>query len=144
VVGEDLFEEAEGAARLAVELGKVFEAEVRLVLAYPRFPQLSTQRVGAGTDAWTAEEGLRRAQEALEELSGELERETGLRPQTQAVVGDSAAVILEDADENGEPVLISVGNRALAKILRSRLGSVSSDVLRAANGPVLVFKRPAG
>jgi nucleotide-binding universal stress UspA family protein len=60
------------------------------------------------------------------------------------VVGDAAAVILEAADENGEPVLISVGNRDLAKILRSRLGSVSSDVLRAANGPVLVFKRPAG
>ena len=73
VVGEDLFGEAEGAARLFIQLGKVFEAEVRLVLAYPRFPQFSTQRVGAGADAWTAEEGLRRAQEALEELSGELD-----------------------------------------------------------------------
>ena len=143
VVGEDLFEEAEGAARLAVELGKVFEAEVRLVLAYPRFPQLSTQRVGAGTDAWTAEEGLRRAEEALEEFSGELERETGLRPQTQAVVGDAAAAILEAADEDGEPALISVGNRDLAQLVRSRLGSVSSDVLRAADGPVLVYKRAA-
>ena len=67
-----------------------------------------------------------------------LERETGLRPRTQAVVGEAAA-----ADEDGEPALISVGNRDLAQIVRSRLGSVSSDVLRAANGPVLVYKRPA-
>ena len=59
------------------------------------------------------------------------------------MVGDAAAVILEAADEVGEPALISVGNRDLAQIVRSRLGSVSSDVLRAADGPVLVYKRPA-
>jgi len=143
VVGEDLSEEAEGAARLAVNLGKLFEAEVRLVLAYPRFPRFTTQRVAVRPDAWTAEEGLRRAEEALEELSGELEGELGWRPQTRAVVGDAASVILEAADESREPALISVGSRDLAQFVRIRLGSVSSDVLWAANGPVLVYKRPA-
>ena len=144
VVGEDLHEEAKEAARLALNIGKLFGAEVRLVLAYPRFPQLSTQRVGVGVDAWTPEEGLPQAEKVLEELAGELERETGLRPQTRAVVGEAAAVILEAAEEDGEPALISVGNRDLAQVVRVRLGSVSSNVLRAANGPVLVHKRPAG
>lgn len=144
VVGEDLHEEAKAAARIAVDLGKLFGAEVRLVLAYPRFPQLSTQRVGVHSDAWTAEEGLPRAEEALEELAGDLERETGTRPQTQAAVGEAADLILQAAEEGGGPTLISVGNRDLARFVRARLGSVSSDVLRAANGPVLVHKRPAG
>ena len=75
VVGVDLHEESKGAARFGVELGKIFEAEVHLVLAYPRFPQFSTQRVAARSEAWTSEEGVRQAEKALEDFAAELERE---------------------------------------------------------------------
>jgi nucleotide-binding universal stress UspA family protein len=38
--------------------------------------------------------------------------------------------------------LIAVGSRGLGKIGRARLGSVSTKVLQAARGPVLVYPRP--
>ena len=55
-----------------------------------------------------------------------------------------ATAIVEAAEESREPTLVLVGNRDLEQLVRIRLGSVSSDVLRAADGPVLIHKRPAG
>jgi nucleotide-binding universal stress UspA family protein len=50
----------------------------------------------------------------------------------------------EILDLSEEPVLIAVGSRNLGMIKRLILGSVSSDVLRAVSGPLLVYRRPAG
>jgi nucleotide-binding universal stress UspA family protein len=144
VVGVDLHEESKGAAKLGVGLGNLFEAEVHLVLAYPRFPQFSTQRVAAQSEAWTSEEGVRQAEEALEDFATELQRESGSALRTRAVVGDAATAIVEVAEEGLGPSLALVGGRDLEQLVRIRLGSVSSDVLRAAGGPVLIHKRPAG
>lgn len=144
VVGVDLHEESKGAAKLGVGLGKLLEVEVHLVLAYPRFPQFSTQRVAARSEAWSSEEGVRRAQAALEDLAAELETEKGGALRSRAVVGDAATAILEAAEEGSERSLILTGGRDLGQLVRIRLGSVSSDVLRAAGGPVLIHKRPAG
>ena len=49
-----------------------------------------------------------------------------------------------DLSEELDVGLIVTGSRGLGTLKRLVMGSVSSDVLRAANGPVLVFKRPAG
>jgi nucleotide-binding universal stress UspA family protein len=51
---------------------------------------------------------------------------------------DPAVAILEVAREGEEPTLIAVGSRGLGKVQRMRLGSVSTKVVRAAKGPVLV------
>jgi nucleotide-binding universal stress UspA family protein len=53
--------------------------------------------------------------------------------------GDPAARILEAAEEGGTPekTLIAVAGRGLGPMRRTRLGSVSTKVLRAAKGPVL-------
>jgi nucleotide-binding universal stress UspA family protein len=53
-------------------------------------------------------------------------------------------VILEAAEEGGEPTLIAVGRRGLGRINRLRLGSVSGDLLRSAAGPVLIVPDPDG
>ena len=59
----------------------------------------------------------------------------------QIAVGDPAAAILREAD--GEKVLVAVGSRGLGPVKRMRLGSVSTKVLRAAEGPVLVYPSSA-
>ena len=59
-------------------------------------------------------------------------------------MGDAATAILEAAEEGSERSLILTGGRDLGQLVRIRLGSVSSDVLRAADGPALIHKRPAG
>ncbi|HEX5912241.1 MAG TPA: universal stress protein, partial [Rubrobacter sp.] len=54
--------------------------------------------------------------------------------------GDAALCLLVVAEEgNEEKTLLAVGSRGLGPIRRLRLGSVSTDVLRAASGPVLIF-----
>jgi nucleotide-binding universal stress UspA family protein len=86
---------------------------------------------------------LRRSEEYLEYLSGKLAEELGRRLQTEVVRGDAATVIVEAAERGEESVLITVGSRNLGTIKRLILGSVSSDVLRALSGPLLVYRRPA-
>ena len=56
-------------------------------------------------------------------------------------MGDPAATILREAE--GAKVLVAVGSRGLGPVRRMRLGSVSTKVLRAAKGPVLVYPRVA-
>jgi nucleotide-binding universal stress UspA family protein len=43
-----------------------------------------------------------------------------------------------------EQTLIGVGSRGLGAVRRMRLGSVSTKVLHAAKGPVLVYPRSEG
>lgn len=141
VVGEDLSEEARRAAELAVNLGKLFNAAVRLVLAYSKLPETLRDE---GLTALDDDERVRHwAWSALWRLSDELEDELGYRPLTRIVAGDAAAVIQAAAEETGEPTLVVVGNRGLGTVRRTVLGSVSTDVLRSVRGPVLIVKPPS-
>ena len=54
-----------------------------------------------------------------------------------------ALTLIDEAKEKGVPTLISVGSRGLGRIRRARVGSVSTKVVRAADGPVLVCPREA-
>ena len=63
---------------------------------------------------------------------------------TEVVEGDTATVLVEAAERGEKPVLIAVGSRNMGMIRRMLLGSVSSDVLRAVSGPLLVYRHPAG
>src|SRR5215208_6774186 len=61
------------------------------------------------------------------------------------MVGEAAASLLEAAEEDApERTLLAVGSRDLGAIGRMRLGSVSTKVVHAAKGPVLVHPPPRG
>jgi nucleotide-binding universal stress UspA family protein len=82
---------------------------------------------------------LRRAEKALLKRSRKLESRLGSRPKVRLVVGDAAASLLEAAEEDApERTLLVVGSRELGAIGRMRLGSVSTKVMHAAKGPILV------
>jgi nucleotide-binding universal stress UspA family protein len=142
VIGEDLSDDAKGAAELGATLGKHLCADVCLVLAVPKLPGVP-QEARHRPDVPTIGEALRRSEQLLVYLSEDLAEKLGRRPQTDVVEGDAATVIVEAAERDDEPVLTAVGSRNLGKVKRLMLGSVSSDVLRAVSGSVLIYRRPA-
>jgi nucleotide-binding universal stress UspA family protein len=83
------------------------------------------------------DDALRRGERDLREHAEMLERVLGRRLRVQIAVGDPATAILREAE--GEKTLVAVGSRGLGPVRRMRLGSVSTKVLRAAEGPVLVY-----
>jgi nucleotide-binding universal stress UspA family protein len=123
VAGDDYSEDARKAAELAGNLGKLFGAWMLLLHAVPRLPQASGEAVEA----------------KLEDRAGELEDTLQQRPQTRVVAGDSAEVLVEAEQEGEGPTLVVVGSRGLGTVGRLRLGSVSTKVIRAGLGAVLVY-----
>ena len=105
--------------------------------AYPRLPEVDA--AGRGFDPRIVDDELRRAFSALLERSRELESRLGSRPKARLVVGEAAASLLEAAEKDTpKRTLLAVGSRDLLMIGRMRLGSVSTKVVHAAKGPVLV------
>jgi len=76
------------------------------------------------------------------ERAEELGRLVVSQPGMEIAAGDAAVALLDKAREGDEArALIAVGSRGLGLAKRLRLGSVSTKVLRAARGPVLVYPR---
>lgn len=73
----------------------------------------------------------------LEERAGELEGVLGSHPEVR-LSGDYPANVLLEAAQEEWPSLVAVGSRGLAGFMRTRLGSVSTKVVLASRGPVLV------
>lgn len=140
VIGEDLSEDAHSAAKLGITLGKLMEAETLLVHTYEGMPPHPETLPQADRELYEAmvEKHLRQVESALEERAAELEQAYDVRPQGRIVPGESAQVLAEIAEEGDGPSLLVVGSRGLGTSERIVIGSVSSKVLRAAGGPVLV------
>ena len=123
VAGDDFSEDAKKAAELAANLGKLFGARMLLLHADPHLSQVSGEAVEGKledrTGAW---------KDILEE-----------QPQTRVVAGDPPEVLIEAAQEGEGPTLVVVGSRGLGLVGRLRLGSVSTKVIRAGLGAVLVY-----
>lgn len=140
VVGDDSSEYAASAAALAAGVAKLFDAGVILVRAYPELPARDDE--GRQFDARRVDDELRREEAGLEDRSGKVEKETGIRPRLRISVGDPAETILDAAREgNEERTLIAVGSRGLGAIGRMRLGSTSTRLLKSARGPMLIYPR---
>ncbi|CAN5709136.1 universal stress protein [soil metagenome] len=137
VVGDDSSEGAKRAGGLAAHIGSLCGARVLLVRAYPTFLKISDAVKVVDTPS-TLEEALGRHEAALWLRAGALESVLGQRPRIKVAEGEAASVILAAAEKGEEPTLIVVGSRGLSAIDRLRLGSVSTKVLRAATGPVLI------
>ena len=137
IVGDDSSEDAREAGELAASIGKLFGTTALLVRAYPRLPE--TDPEGRELDPRVVEDALRSEQRALEARAAEIEEASELRPRARIAVGDPAASLIKAAEEAApERALIAVGSRGLDAVQRLRLGSVSTKVLRASEGPVLV------
>lgn len=142
VIGDDGSEEAKGAEELAADIGGLYGAKVLLVRAYPKLPEMDAE--GREFDARMVDDELRREQQDLTGRAKEIEDASGIRPRIEiAVADDPADALLRAAEEDGaaEQTLIAVGSRGLGAVRRMRLGSVSTKVLHAAKGPVLVYPR---
>lgn len=138
VVGEDSSEDARRAGELAVHLAGLFGADV--LLAHVVSQQWMVLKAESqGTDA--VDEIMRRAEVHLAEQAQDLKGSSGLRPQVRAVMGYPALTLAGIAKEE-ERTLLVVGSRGLNSVKRAMLGSVSSNVLRTFEGPVLVIPSP--
>ena len=142
IVGDDGSAAAGRAGLLAAQLGRLYGAGLVLARASPELPPPLLQRPVEATGL--RDEGLRGAEDALAEQATRLAGILGRRPETAEAVDDAAALLLATAEQGPQPALIAVGTRGLGTLQRLRLGSVSSKVLRAAHGPVLVYPHEPG
>jgi nucleotide-binding universal stress UspA family protein len=141
IFGDDGSEAARAAGDLGASLCGHHGARALVLHAYPRLPEVDAE--GRGFDPRMVDDELRRAFSALLERSRELESRLGSRPKARLVVGEAAASLLEAAEKDApERTLLAVGSRDLGAIGRMRLGSVSTKVVHAAKGPVLVHPPP--
>jgi nucleotide-binding universal stress UspA family protein len=141
IVGDDSSEEARRAGEFAAGIGTLFDARTLLVRVYPQVTVFKARRI---SHVRASKELLREGERSLERRAAELESVLGTRPEIRVVAGDAAAVIQEMAEERGKPTLVAVGRRGLDAVGHFALGSVSSDVLRAVSGPVLIVPSPSG
>jgi nucleotide-binding universal stress UspA family protein len=135
IVGEDFSDDARKAGELAASIGQLYESQVLLIHAVPDLPEEPPGETRSAIEELYDE---REEKRKLESRAAELEAILGSRPQIRLTSGYPAAVILETAQREEEPPLIAVGSRGIAGIRRTRLGSVSTKIVTAAPGPVLV------
>ena len=95
-------------------------------------------------ERYSAADGYETLRAQYESVAGEIVddavaylQERGVTARGFAVVGDSARVILETADQE-DISLIVIGSRSPSSMAELMLGSVSQEVLRHASCPVLV------
>jgi nucleotide-binding universal stress UspA family protein len=135
VVGEDFSDDARRAGDLAASIGGLYGAGGLLLYSHPDLPEVppgeARSAVREMVDMRDRDEGM------LQERAAELEGVLGSRPEVRVADGYPANVLLEASQEEW-PSLVVVGSRGLAGIMRTRLGSVSTKVVTASRGPVLV------
>jgi nucleotide-binding universal stress UspA family protein len=141
IFGDDGSEAARAAGDLAAVLCGRHDVRGLVLRAYPRLPEADAER--RDFDPRIVDDDLGQAEKALIERAGELEGHLGSRPKVKLVVGDAADCLLDAAEADASKrTLLRVGSRGLGVIGRMRLGSVSTKVLHAAEGPVLVHPAP--
>lgn len=142
VIGDDGSEAAGLAAEIALGIASLSGARGLLVRGYQNPPK----PIGG----WSARD-RRRLDEMREGIERDLERRAenfgrrgGDRPEARVLDADATLALLMVAEEGGNEgrTMIAVGSRGLGAIGRVRLGSASTNVLRAATGPVLICPLP--
>ena len=144
VIGDDGSDGARRAGELAAEIGHHFGATTTLVratesAARPRgLPE-------SEADPYERLLGEARAKHEAELAmrAEEISRTTGTPAEIRLAEGDGTSVILNACEED-PATLASVGARGRDLLRRALLGGVSTKVLRAARGPVLIHASPPG
>ena len=143
VVGDDGSEGAGRASELATGVAALYGAEEVLVRAHRNPPE----PIGgwSARDRHRFDEARSKELEVLHRRAGAIEEAVGRRPIARVIDADATLALLRVAEEGDEgSTLIALGSRGLGVLGRARLGSVSTNVLRAARGPVLIHALPAG
>lgn len=143
VIGDDGSDDSRRAAELAASIGGDYGAGVVLVRAYPKPPE----PLGgwSAADRRKLDESKSREEEALNRRAERFEHLFGSRTESKVIGIEPAPAILDiSAGRDGGKALLAVGSRGLDALSRVRLGSVSTKVLRAAEGPVLIHPRASG
>jgi nucleotide-binding universal stress UspA family protein len=136
IIGEDFSDDARRAGELAAGIGALYGSQVLLMYVDPDLPEVLPEET---REAAAEELGGGREQERLEDRANELGAIMGGRPEIRVSGGSPAAVILHAAQGETPLPLIAVGSRGIAGIRRTRLGSVSTKLVTAAPGPVLIY-----
>jgi nucleotide-binding universal stress UspA family protein len=136
VIGEDFSDDARKAGELVAAIGKLYGAQGLLVYSHPDLPEVPPGERRSRVENLT--EMRERDESMLEDRARELEEILGGRPETRISGGYPANVLLE-ASQEVRPSLVALGSRGLAGLIRTRLGSVSTKVVTAARGPVLIY-----
>lgn len=140
VVGDDSSEEARAAGDFAARVGRLLEARLLVMRAYP--PEVLYKAGGGSGGVGLPEEFRKTSEGEMERRADELEPLLGARPEIEIATGDPAAVIQRAVDESPELTLTAVGRRGLGGVSHFPFGGVSTDVLRAVDGPVLIVPAP--
>jgi nucleotide-binding universal stress UspA family protein len=136
VVGEDFSDDAGRAGELAAAIGKLYGAGGLIVYSHPDLPEVPPGEVRSAVENLV--DMRERDEKMLDDRARELEALLGSKPEVR-LSGDYPAKVLLDASQEVRPSLVAVGSRGRAGIARTRLGSVSTKVVTAAHGPVLVY-----
>jgi nucleotide-binding universal stress UspA family protein len=128
VIGEDFSDDARKAGEIAASIGALYGSQVLLIYARPDRSETSEE---PGDVQEEDEDKLKSRADELGEILGS-------RPEIMVSDDRPAAVLLRTAERESRPPLIAVGSRGIAGIRRTRLGSVSTKIVTAAPGLVLV------
>lgn len=130
VVGDVDSKEAREAGNLAAAVAGCSEASMVLVRVYPRLLVRRQHGERSFLIGPSIEDALRKDEEVLGERAECLGEIAGERPQVRLLTGDAASRLLEMEQEEEGSTLFAIGSRTL--------GGVSTRILRASRGPVLI------
>ena len=136
LIGDDGSESAERAVDVACEIAKLTGASLSLQRVLPE----KLARVASPSDVRRLSDAHKFAERKLKEHAARLRPKLGYTAAVEVATGDPATALVDKVALDGLSTLVCVGSRGLGLLKRSTLGSVSSKVLRAAPGPVLVCR----
>jgi nucleotide-binding universal stress UspA family protein len=136
LIGEDFSEDARKAGELAASIGQLYHTSGLIIYSHPDLPEIPSGDTRSSVRNLV--DMRERDEKMLDDRARGLERFLGGKPAVR-LSGDYPAKVLLDASQEIVPTLVAVGSRGRAGIARTRLGSVSTKVVTAAHGPVLVY-----
>lgn len=137
IIGEDFSDDARRTGDLAATIGSLYGSRAVLLYAHPGLPEVPGGEVRDAA-VGNLPDIRERDADRLETRADELAETLGSRPEIKVADGYPAAVLLKEIQQEERPSFVAVGSRGLAGMRRTRLGSVSTKVVTASRGPVLV------
>lgn len=133
VVGDDGSSAAQGAALLALQLGQLYEAPVRLVHALPEPP------LALAIDRQMRDDVEQYVEAFMQTRVRTLRERTSAGLTVNVSFGDPATALMARAESSRQPALLIIGRGRRHREPVERLGSVTSAVIHTYQGPVLVY-----